>query len=209
MQLEPSILNEPNHRTWSIKHVEQPFKNANEIDDYHSFLLLMDETDPAHPIPMDELHFVPAAQKEDGRMILATVNTPGPYFLAAASYQNPARNMDDKKVVTYASGSPKHVLSIWNNALRIAAKITERKELFIPNDSDPRAINNCRSGARAVIEKLGHAFQKFAGPPIMALGADSDLAARIDFVPDTVADAAVLQKDFYALRQRLTVHREP
>jgi hypothetical protein len=184
-------LTEPTHRVWSLRVAELPFRNGNNEDDFHAFVMLADETDPHNPCVLQELHFVPAKHKEDGLK---------KEFLGAVAYRNPQRSMADISTVTYDRGTPREMLQVWNKACRAALMIRDIEYSFIPK------VNNCRAGAKGVIESLGYVFQPFAEKEKQA-GIQTDLISGVGRLPIPPSAGDAVQADYRALQRQLTVPR--
>ena len=115
-------------RIWSLRSAEIPFVNGNKEPDYHCFLMLAedDRENPGKFRILDELHFIPVNRK--GTLFGATTESdegperPGVPFLGANSYTNPRRNLEEVATIPYATGTPRQILHIWNNAFRSALR---------------------------------------------------------------------------------------
>jgi hypothetical protein len=143
-----SDLSETSSRVWSLRTAGTPMTDGNNQSSYHVFPLLVDETDPAHPRVLDEIHFVPV----DSRGQLAP-NSPDPIFLGAYACRNPARKLENESLlVTYARGTPRQMLGIWNEACRSALRIKEEHRPFAFD-------NNCLVGTAKTLQGLGHTFR--------------------------------------------------
>jgi len=152
---------------------------------FHSFLMLVDETNPENPVPYDELHFMPVAGNgvpflsrqsfiSNGFNAAAACAGIQPIFHMAAKasgqgdklyYLQAARHQPRKphkmaKLHTYSynRGAYGDMLRDWNTALALAVDITASRQLFTFADIWHGAAN-CRAGTKAVLEGIGYEFK--------------------------------------------------
>jgi len=186
------------HYRWSLRSVEWPFVDGNQEPAFHTILMLMDEK-PAGLCILDELHFTPVDRNgiDDGRARAeeAGPTRPKELMLGAAVFARSFRGLEKVNAFVYDTGSPRYILNIWNNALRVAQEIRALQRPF-------GETANCRAGIKGVVESLGYTFQTIPHPKTRR-GMDINLAKEIDFVPVHDFDDTNLLENTRILRQNL------
>ncbi len=144
---------------------------------YHSFLALVDYTNPAQPIVADEIHFGPRSRSGTtfssrlmsefiGRMgdmhmtdtfrsaAKATKLEDKLYFLKDMHYVPSNRHNEISQIPqgTYFQDYKRATNEVWNHMVSASEKIGSLDILFL------KGIVNCRTGTKAVIESLGGDF---------------------------------------------------
>ncbi|MGH1375633.1 MAG: hypothetical protein ACRBCK_04710 [Alphaproteobacteria bacterium] len=118
-----------------------------DVKFHHAFLMLMDETHGNYKEAqvVQQLHF-----NDDAASLMMR-----PHVREGMS--SPER-LDSLELFPYVSGNEGDVLSMWNHALELAAKVKEEGVRFDKKDSALPHANNCRSGVKAAIESMGMTF---------------------------------------------------
>lgn len=130
---------------------------------YHSFLMLVDETDLENPIVMEELHFV--ANSREGHTFLQAIT------------KRVDRDFSQLNMRGYIGGNEEHMREFWERGLDVAFEITSLQEPFTKAAGE-KAIN-CRAGVKAVIEAMGMDFEPVIDDPGAMIGARSNLIEKL------------------------------
>ena len=189
-------------RVWSLRTAEIPFTNGSGDPDHHCFLLLIDETTGQSAfggVILDELHIKPVGGNNGpDRESTAAPVRPTVLMLGAEVYTNPGRRLDGLFTTTYDKGRPDRMLHVWNMALRAGGQIAKLGRCF--------EVDDCRAGARAVIESLGYRFETMPG---LRPGLDRGLSEAISaHLPDAARrEASELFDEFRRLHDLLASQR--
>ncbi len=134
-------------------------------EDYHSFLLLRDETPGQDPQIVEELHFI--MQKHG----LAEGQKP---FMHAVTKANTDRDFDALEKRGYIGGDADVMRHVWEEAINIGFEIGQLQKEFGKNSM------NCRAGSKAVIDGLGLKYSPVIESGHVAMrGSDTNLISEI------------------------------
>jgi len=130
---------------------------------YHSFLMLVDETDLENPVVLDELHFI--ARQHNSHPFLQAVT------------KRADRDFSKLNMRGYIGGHEEHMREFWERGLDVAAEISSLQVPF-SKAAGEKAIN-CRAGVKAVIEAMGMDFEPVLDNPGAMIGARSNLISQL------------------------------
>lgn len=217
---------------WSLRAADMKTTDKTGLLAYtHSFLMLVDETNPQKPAIIDELHFAPHNGRKDAyqgaqmivsRIINRAATVTGLesaftkvadkaglgdrlFYLDANAYRKRGRKLDELPTTVYDRGAPRRMLALWNEACRAAIEIRDLRHLFVTSV----AGNNCRAGLKGTLESLGYTF-KAAASSDKQRGTRTHLAAEIPaHPPAAINDDARLNDDYRTLHEQLSRRRGP
>ncbi len=184
--------------SWAILGLEMPIerklidrvklrKNA-----YHSFLALVDYTDPKNPEVSDEIHFGPRSKSGKSiasRIMSEAIGRMGDlhmsktfkdvskvtglsdklHFLKDLHYVSPHRNDELPQIpkATYFQDYKTATNEVWKDFVSISEDIGKQDIMFI------NGMVNCRTGIKAVIEVMGAEFITVIDDPSVYVGQDN------------------------------------
>ncbi len=141
--------------------------------DYHAFLMLVNETPDNTPHIVEELHFV--------MNINGLAEGQDPYMHAITKLIG--RDMDTLTSKGYVGGKADTMIPLWNKAIEISSAISNL-ELKFSTDAGREAIN-CRAGVKAVIDSLKLEFD----PVIRGEKVESGINTNIkSLLPDHITE---------------------
>lgn len=125
-------------RKLSIYAAEHEIKRGEAKGKSHSYLVLVDETDPSTPTPIEELHFTFTFDQKE--TIKSTVR------------REVLVPFERAEMFGQIGGDEEHVLRLWNKGLETALEIDKARIAFTSSAS-PTA-KNCRAGTRAALKGM-------------------------------------------------------
>ncbi len=142
------MLDEKNMSIYAVEVDVGKARTGNEASGYHSYLMLVDETDPAAPKSKEELHFL---------------SSQGDVPFLCAVTKRVDRDLSLLNMRGYIGGKGKEMLKYWNYGIRVASEISDLNLQFSHaasnSEKDEESIINCRAGVKAVIEALGMKYE--------------------------------------------------
>ncbi len=142
-------------------------KTGLEGQDYHSFLVIVDETPGRDPAVVEELHFLMQSNGlEEGQK---------PYLHAVTKQTD--RDLSSIETKGYVGGTASVMVPIWNKAVDISSEISSLELEFSQSCSLDSV--NCRAGSKAVIEGLGLDYAPVLEGGAVDIGSGSNLVDQL------------------------------